>query len=72
MNTAVKIIVMAIAAGVLAFAVWGIASYMYADNIFNNMFGGHLYTDYDPTKQRFDELQAKSQALLDDFEGGSQ
>jgi hypothetical protein len=45
---------------------------MYADNIFNNMFGGHLYTDYDPTKQRFDELQAKSQALLDDFEGGSQ
>ncbi len=67
MNKTVKIIGVAICASILAFAVFQIAMYMWADQVFNEMFGGHLYTDYDTKKQQLDELQAKSQALVDDF-----
>ncbi|MGD9673722.1 MAG: hypothetical protein AB7U98_09615 [Candidatus Nitrosocosmicus sp.] len=67
MNKSVRIIVIAIAAGILAFAVFQIAMYVWADNMFNKMFGGHLYSDYDNKVQQIKELQKKNEALLDEF-----
>lgn len=67
MNKSVRIIAIAIVAGVLAFAVFQIAMYVWADNMFNKMFGGHLYSDYDNKVQQIKELQKKNEALLDEF-----
>lgn len=66
MTSAVKIISIGMLAGVLAFAIFGIGMYFYADNMFNQMFGGHLHTDYDTKQKQINELEKKSQALLDD------
>lgn len=67
MNKSVRIIAIAIVAGVLAFAVFQITMYVWADNMFNKMFGGHLYSDYDNKVQQIKELQKKNEALLYEF-----
>lgn len=67
MNKSVRIIVVAIAAGILAFSVFGIVSYMYVDNMFNKMFGGHIYTDYDKKVQQIEESKDKLKALQEEF-----
>ncbi len=66
MNKSVKIIGIAICAGILAFAVFQIIQYYYIDSLYNQATGGHI-SDVSQNINGLKELQKKSQALLDDF-----
>jgi hypothetical protein len=67
MNKSVKIIVIAIAAGILAFAVFQIANYYYLDSLFNSTTGGHISDISQQDINDLKQLQERSQNLLDDF-----
>jgi hypothetical protein len=67
MNKTVKIIGIAMAAGILAFAVFQIANYMYVDSLYNKTTGGHISDISEQDVRDIKQLQERSQALLDDF-----
>jgi len=67
MNKTVKIIGIAVFAGILAFAVFHLANYYYVDSVYNSMYGGHISDISEQDMRDIKTLQAKSQALLDDF-----
>ena len=64
MNNTVRIIGIAIGAGIIAFAVFQIGLYVWVDNIFHRMFGGHLYTDYDNKVEEIREIQQRHEARM--------
>ena len=67
MNKTVKIIVVAIAAGILAFSVFQLMNYYYVDSVYNQATGGHISDISQEDINNLKQLQAKSQDLLDDF-----
>jgi hypothetical protein len=68
MNKTVKIIGISIAAGILAFAIFQMALYVWADNIFNKMFGGHIYSDLDDRIEQNKQSQQKMKELQAEFD----
>jgi hypothetical protein len=71
MNKTAKILGIAIYAGILAFAIFQLANYMYVDTLFNSATGGHISDVSQQDINDLKQLQAKSQALLDDFNSRS-
>lgn len=71
MNKTVKIVGIAVAAGILAFAIFQLAGYFYADSLYNKATGGHISDVSQQDINDLKQLQAKSQALLDDFNSRS-
>jgi hypothetical protein len=67
MNKSVKIIVVAIAAGILAFAMFQIVNYYYVDSLFNSTTGGRISDISQQDINDLKRLQERSQNLLDDF-----
>jgi len=60
MNKTVKIVGIAVFAGVLAFAVFGIMNYFYVDTVFHNSFGGHIW---DVSKQDISEIKQSQEKM---------
>ena len=63
-SSTVKIVGIAIGAGLIAFAVFQLGLYVWVDNMFNKMFGGHLYTDYDNKVEEIREIQQRHEARM--------
>jgi hypothetical protein len=68
MDKTVKVIGLAIAAGVLAFAIFQLANYYYVDTAYNRATGGHISEISQQDINDLKQLQKKSQALVDDFD----
>ena len=71
MNKSVKIIAVAVLAGILVFAIFQLVGYFYADSLYNKATGGHISDISQQDINDLKELQAKSQALVDDFNSRS-